>query len=180
MRCFILTLTLLGAAVTATYAQDAIPNLKGTWSGKGKTIVFGNNRYHPGSQTTTSPPRIRDIESTHVVEGQDGRLFGAIRHPQPPTPRSRLPGRLQATTRRSSVPTWTAIFNYSYLARPHGEVLRPKRDKPKQIDHCHLSYDGSGKTVVIVARANGARRLVSIKSARRGGAGTSCHDVCGR
>ena len=74
MRCFILTLTLLGAAVTATHAQDAIPNLKGTWSGKGKTIVFGNNRYHPGSQTTTSPPRVRDIELTHVVEGQDGRL----------------------------------------------------------------------------------------------------------
>jgi len=47
---------------------------KGTWSGKGKTIVFGNNRYHPGSQTTTSPPRVRDIEATHVVEGQDGRF----------------------------------------------------------------------------------------------------------
>jgi hypothetical protein len=61
MRCLIFALALLGAGVTVTQAQDSIPNLKGTWSGKGKTIVFGNNRYHPGSQTTTSPPRVRDI-----------------------------------------------------------------------------------------------------------------------
>ena len=74
MRCLIFALALLGAGVTVTQAQDSIPNLKGTWSGKGKTIVFGNNRYHPGSQTTTSPPRVRDIEATHVVEGQEGRL----------------------------------------------------------------------------------------------------------
>lgn len=74
MRCFIFALALLGAAVTATYAQDAIPDLKGTWSGKGKSIVFGSNLYHPGSQTIAEPPRIRDIETTHVVEGQDGRL----------------------------------------------------------------------------------------------------------
>ena len=68
-----MTLALFGIAVTTTQAQDAFPNLKGTWSGKGKTIVFGNNRYHSGSQTTTSPRRVRDIEATHVVEGQDGR-----------------------------------------------------------------------------------------------------------
>jgi hypothetical protein len=74
MRCLIFALALLGAGVTVTQAQDSIPNLKGTWSGKGKTIVFGNNRYHPGWQTTTSPPRVRDIEATHVVEGQEGRL----------------------------------------------------------------------------------------------------------
>ncbi len=118
MRCFILALALLGAAVTATHAQDAIPNLKGTWSGKGKTIVFGNNRYHPGSQTTTSPPRVRDIESTYVVDRvKTAGSFGAVRHPQRPTPRSHSPGRLRATTRRSSVPIWTAIFT-SLSSRP--------------------------------------------------------------
>lgn len=40
MRCLIFALALLGAGVTVTQAQDSIPNLKGTWSGKGKTIVF--------------------------------------------------------------------------------------------------------------------------------------------
>jgi hypothetical protein len=74
MRCFIFALALLGAAVTATQAEDAIPDLKGTWSGKGKSIVFGSNAHHSGSQTITDPPRVRDIEATHVVDGQDGRL----------------------------------------------------------------------------------------------------------
>jgi hypothetical protein len=64
----------LGGAVTAARAQDMIPDLNGTWSGKGKSIVFGNNPHHPGSQTVTSPPRVRDFEFTFVVDGQDGRL----------------------------------------------------------------------------------------------------------
>jgi hypothetical protein len=61
-------------AMTAARAQDAIPDLKGTWSGKGKSIVFGNNPHHPGSETMTSPPRVREYEFTFVVDGQDGRL----------------------------------------------------------------------------------------------------------
>jgi hypothetical protein len=74
MRYLVFALTLLGAAATSTRAQDAIPDLKGTWSGKGKSIVFGTHEHHPGSQTAADPPRVRDIEATHTVEGQEGRL----------------------------------------------------------------------------------------------------------
>jgi hypothetical protein len=74
MRCLVFATALLGAAATAAPAQDAIPDLKGTWSGKGKSIVFGTHAHHPGSQTTADPPRVRDIEATHTVEGQDGQL----------------------------------------------------------------------------------------------------------
>src|SRR5947199_6619661 len=74
MRHLVFTLALLGAATTSARAQDAIPDLKGTWSGKGKSIVFGTREHHPGSQTTADPPRVRDIEATHTVEGQEGRL----------------------------------------------------------------------------------------------------------
>src|SRR5437588_7972694 len=74
MRCLVFALALLAAAATSTRAQDAIPDLKGTWSGKGKSIVFGSHEHHPGSQTAADPPRVRDIEATHTVEGQDGRL----------------------------------------------------------------------------------------------------------
>jgi hypothetical protein len=63
----------IGAATMAR-AQDAIPDIKGTWSGKGKVLVFGNNMHNPGAQTMSEPPRLRDIEMTDVVEGQDGRL----------------------------------------------------------------------------------------------------------
>ena len=45
-----------------------------TWTGKGKSIVFGNNPHHPGAQTDADPPRLRDIEANHIVEGQEGRL----------------------------------------------------------------------------------------------------------
>ena len=70
----VLALAILGAVATPAPAQDAIPDLKGTWTGKGKSIVFGNNTHHAGKRTTSSPPRVRDIEAIHVVEGQDGRL----------------------------------------------------------------------------------------------------------
>jgi hypothetical protein len=73
MKALVLIVALLGAS-TAVQAQDGVPDLKGTWSGKGKSIVFGNNQYHPGQQTTNDAPRIRDIEVVYTVDGQDGRL----------------------------------------------------------------------------------------------------------
>ena len=74
IRC-LLTLAILGFVVSPLNAQDAVPDLKGTWTGKGKSIVFGSHAHHPGKQTIASAPRVRDIETTHVVEGQDGRLL---------------------------------------------------------------------------------------------------------
>jgi hypothetical protein len=41
---------------------------------EGKSIVFGTNPHHPGSQTPADPPRLRDIEATYIVDGQEGRL----------------------------------------------------------------------------------------------------------
>ena len=74
MRCLVFALAFVCAVATFTRAQDAIPDLKGTWSGKGKSIVFGSHPHHPGSQTAADPPRVRDIEATYIVEGQEGRL----------------------------------------------------------------------------------------------------------
>src|SRR5262245_53216973 len=74
MKSVVFTLALLGATTLGAAAQDAIPDLKGTWTGKGKAIVFGTHAHHPGKQTTSNPPRVRDIEATHVVEGQEGRV----------------------------------------------------------------------------------------------------------
>src|SRR6516164_7692917 len=68
MRGLVFALALVGAAATSARAQDAIPDLKG------KSIVFGTNPHHPGAQTAADPPRVRDIEATYIVDGQDGRL----------------------------------------------------------------------------------------------------------
>jgi hypothetical protein len=73
MRGVAFALALSGVATVAR-AQDAAPDLKGVWSGKGQSIVFGNNPHHPGTQTANDPPRVRDFEFTFVVEGQDGHL----------------------------------------------------------------------------------------------------------
>src|SRR5262249_15666543 len=77
MRYLALVLAIVGAA-TAARAQDAIPDIKGTWVGKGKVIVFGNNVHNPGQQSATEPPRVREIEINDDVEGQDGRLYWAL------------------------------------------------------------------------------------------------------
>jgi|SRR5690242_15653574 len=74
MRCLITLVAMLVATSMGASAQDVIPDLKGTWTGKGKAIVFGTHAHHPGTQTTADPPRVRDIEATHTVEGQDGRV----------------------------------------------------------------------------------------------------------
>jgi hypothetical protein len=68
-----LMLIMLGGSAAA-HAQAVIPDLRGTWTGKDKSVVFGANPHHPGSQTVASPPRVRDFEFTIVVDGQEGRL----------------------------------------------------------------------------------------------------------
>ena len=73
MKNLAVALAFVGVVTTAN-AQDATPDLKGTWTGKGRSIVLGNNPHHPGSQTVASSPRVRDFEFTFVVDGQDGRL----------------------------------------------------------------------------------------------------------
>jgi len=59
---------------TAGAYAESLPDLKGTWSGPFKTAILGHNPHHPGNETIADPPRIRQIEFTVDIEGQDGRL----------------------------------------------------------------------------------------------------------
>ena len=56
----------------AAGAQDAIPALKGTWRGTGKILLFGTTEHLSGSPRNAV---VRDLEVTHTVTGQDGRLI---------------------------------------------------------------------------------------------------------
>jgi hypothetical protein len=56
----------------AAGAQDAIPALKGTWRGTGKILLFGTTEHLSGSPQNAV---VRDLEVTHTVTGQDGRLI---------------------------------------------------------------------------------------------------------
>jgi hypothetical protein len=73
MKGLAISLMFVGSAVSVAHAQS-VPDLKGNWVGKGKAVIFGTNAHHPGSQRTSDPARVREIEATHVVEGQDGRV----------------------------------------------------------------------------------------------------------
>ena len=74
MKCLAFAIALLAATAATAAAQDAVPDLGGTWSGKGKSIVSGSNPHHPGVRTPADAPRVREIEATYTVEGQDGHL----------------------------------------------------------------------------------------------------------
>jgi len=53
-------------------AQSTFPDLKGTWTGKGQSVVYGSNPHHPAEQSAPVP-RLREFEFTFVVTGQEGR-----------------------------------------------------------------------------------------------------------
>jgi len=110
MRCLVFALALLGAAAASARAQDAIPDLKGTWSGKGKSIVLGSHPHHPGSQTTADAPRMRDIEATYIVEGQEGRLAWGRSSSAVADTKEPFAWALASDNKTIIGPIWTAIF----------------------------------------------------------------------
>ncbi len=75
MLAFLLRSAGLAAAIsTAGLAQDAVPDLKGTWSGVARSAVVGSGYHHPGTSTVKEPPRFREVRFTYTVR-QDGRLL---------------------------------------------------------------------------------------------------------
>ena len=73
MRYPVIVSALIGIA-TAVQAQSAPPDLRGTWTMTGKSLVYGANQHHPAPGVAVPLPRMRDFEFTMVVEGQEGRL----------------------------------------------------------------------------------------------------------
>jgi hypothetical protein len=71
----IISIVVCGFLAAPTLAQDSVPDLKGTWIGQFKTVIFGHNAHHPGDQSVTDTPRIREITFTLNVSGQDGRVI---------------------------------------------------------------------------------------------------------
>jgi len=68
----LMALALMLVMTPVAAAQDAIPQLKGTWKGTGKILLFGTTEHLSGSPQSAV---VRDLEVTHTVTGQDGRLI---------------------------------------------------------------------------------------------------------
>ncbi len=75
MKTVLVSILALVSLPAAAFAADAPPDLKGNWAGQFRTVIFGNNSHHPGSQTPTEPPRVREIPFYFAFEGQDGGLL---------------------------------------------------------------------------------------------------------
>ena len=146
MKFLILAVALFGVAFSAVYAQQdaAIPDLRGTWTGKGKAIVFGVNAHHPGKKTAgkkaADQPRVRDVSATHIVEGQDGRvawggLSSAVADEKEPF--------VGALTNDNRSIIGVEIDGYPHHpdhAEPHGEVLDHNGMSPSRsmVATCYL------------------------------------------
>ena len=130
-------LALLAACVAAAVAQDAIPNLRGTRSGKGKAIVFGSNPHHPGTQTAADAPRVREIDATYTVEGQDGSLAW---------------GHSSSAVADTKEPfAWTiASDNKTVLGADMDGYFHISLVTPDRIEQCYLQ-NGTSPTRAIVA-----------------------------
>jgi hypothetical protein len=74
MKLLIITAITVLTTVMPALAQTT-PDLKGTWSGPWKSVVYGTSPHHPGTQTLANPPRIRDVTFTFEIQGSEGRLF---------------------------------------------------------------------------------------------------------
>jgi hypothetical protein len=138
MKRLVFVLALLGATtVTMACAQDAIPDLKGIWSGKGKSIVFGSHPHHPGAQTAADPPRVRDIEATYTVDGQEGRVAW---------------GRSSSTVADTKEPFAWAISsdNKSIVGADMDGYFRITLLSPDRMEKCYV-HNGISPTHSIVA-----------------------------
>ena len=72
MRRLVVIAAALIVTATAGVAQSPIPDLKGTWKGTGKILLFGTTEHLTGSPQNAV---VRDLEVTQTVAGQDGPLI---------------------------------------------------------------------------------------------------------
>lgn len=136
MRALLCALAMLCVPVTFAHGQGTVPDLKGTWTGKGKAVVWGNNPHHPGTQSAADPPRVRDIEATHVVEGQDGRLAW---------------GRSSSSVADTKEPfVWAISIDRTIVGAGRDGYYRVRLLSANRMEKCYV-HDGTGPTGSIVA-----------------------------
>lgn len=66
---------LLASLATPAFAEDAVPNLVGEWSGVADAVIIGSGAYRPGNKTLNDPPFVDQRTFNYAIKGQDGRRF---------------------------------------------------------------------------------------------------------
>lgn len=74
MRKLALIATLAALAAPAAAAADnALPEMRGTWKGDSQSIVLGVGLHHPGAKE--GEPRFTTVPFTLVIDKQEGNRF---------------------------------------------------------------------------------------------------------
>jgi hypothetical protein len=66
-------IVMLVALATPAAADNAVPDLRGTWKGESQSIVLGGTPHHP--EQKAGEPRMTSVPFTLVIDKQDGRRF---------------------------------------------------------------------------------------------------------
>ena len=61
-------------ATSSATAENAIPNLLGTWKGSSETIILGAGNSHH-DVAATDEPKLNSVAFTMTIDKQDGRRF---------------------------------------------------------------------------------------------------------
>lgn len=139
-----LMIAMLTMAMTNTSACAGIlPDLKGKWSGPVKTAILGNNWQYPGNETVADPPRVRQIEFTVDIEGQDGRLVWGKSWSDP-------------ARKESFVGTITADGK-RLLGADYDSSIDADISNPQLIDFCY-TQTGLSRTHAIIASCGQIKR----------------------
>ena len=75
MLAALVTTVLVLSTTGRAAAQQAMPDLRGTWKGQSESVVRsdGGNTHH--AATGTAEPRFTGVPFTMVIDKQDGRRF---------------------------------------------------------------------------------------------------------
>jgi hypothetical protein len=66
---------LFALLASPAFAEDAIPNLVGEWSGVADAVIIGSGGYRPGDKTLKDPPFVDQRKFDYAIKGQNGRRF---------------------------------------------------------------------------------------------------------
>ena len=75
MLAALFTVALVASTSDLAAAQQAIPDLRGTWKGQSESVIFGGGNPHHAPATGPAAPRYTSMSFTLVIDKQDGRRF---------------------------------------------------------------------------------------------------------
>jgi len=156
MKTLMALALMLAMTPVAADAQDAIPQLKGTWKGTGKILLFGTTEHLSGSPQNAV---IRDLEVTHTVTGQDGRLIWGTTSSANNDSKEPFAWALAADNRSILGADTDGYYRITIVSADRIErCYAQRRDGAAASHRGHLLHHGSGQELA-GARRDGARRL---------------------